>query len=202
MNFESRTPPLPQPMPESVGSDRASAQLLQNVAQLAAENERLKIAISDSTALREQLESILRQRDQEAQSLGSRLIDVQRQRDEAIGQLRQTEARIAGLEARLAETFGSRGSDDRRAEELASEIEALKAAAESEKRAAEERRHALEAELAKLKTTLITVQNEYARLRDDVAPAMAKATRHDRLMQVLPAWIEALLLRIAGGRAR
>lgn len=201
MNLDSRTQPATPPRSAGDNRDRASAHLLGTVAQLTDEVGRLKAAIADSSALREQLESILRQRDEEFRSQASRLIDVQRQRDEAVSQLRQLEARTTSLEARLLEASGARAGEDMRAEALAAEVESLRAEVESERRSGSERRQTLEAELAKLKTTLIAVQNEYARLRDDVAPTMAKAARHDRLVDVLPAWIVALLLRFAGGKS-
>lgn len=200
MNFDSRTKTATPPMSTTAGTDRAGAQILHTVAHLEAENDRLKAAVADSTALREQLESILRQRDEESRSQTSRLIDVQRQRDEAIAQLRQLESRIGALEGQLVEASGSRSADDRRAEVLAAELDDSRAELEAERRGSTERRQVLEAELAKLKTTLIAVQHEYARLRDDVAPSMAKAARHDRLMQVLPTWVESLLVRLAGNR--
>jgi chromosome segregation ATPase len=193
MSLDIRTTSNAQPMSPGANQVRANG-------QLTGEFDRLKAALADSAALREQLESILRQRDEENRNLSSRLIDVQRQRDEAVSQLRQLESRAASLEARLAESSSVRAHENQQVEALSAEIESLRAEIESERQSADERRRALEAELAKLKTTLIAVQNEYARLRDDVAPAMAKAARHDRLMDVLPGWIVSLLLRLAGGK--
>lgn len=198
MNLDSRKTHAAHGSPLPNAPDRAGAQILHTIAQLEAENNRLKAAIADSSALREQLESILRQREEEFRSQASRLVDLQRQRDEAISQLRQMQSRLAAVEVQLAEAAGTRNLEDQRAESLAGEVEALRIELESERRAASERRQGLEAELAKLKTTLIAVQHEYARLRDDVAPAMKKAVRHDQLMQVLPTWVESLLLRVSG----
>jgi len=200
MSLDIRTTSNAQPMSPGANQVRANGQSLGTVGQLTDEVNRLKAALADSAALREQLESILRQRDEENRNLSSRLIDVQRQRDEAVSQLRQLESRAASLEARLAESSSVRAHENQQVEALSAEIESLRAEIESERQSADERRRALEAELAKLKTTLIAVQNEYARLRDDVAPAMAKAARHDRLMDVLPGWIVSLLLRLAGGK--
>lgn len=162
---------------------------------------RLEQELRDATAMREQLESILRQRDEEFRAQTSRVIDLQRQRDEAIAQLRHQETKFATVEARLSDAAKSRDTEDRRAEGLLADIEGLRAELELARSTAEGKRQGLEAELAKLKTTLIAVQNEYARLRDDVAPSMAKAARHNHLMQVLPQWLENLLVRFGGGKA-
>lgn len=161
---------------------------------------RLEQDLRDAIAMREQLESILRQRDEEFRAQTSRVIDLQRQRDEAIAQLRHQETKYATAEAKLNDAAKSRYNEDRRAEALLADIEALRAELELVRSTAETKRQGLEAELAKLKTTLIAVQNEYARLRDDVAPSMAKAARHNHLMQVLPPWLENLLVRFGGGR--
>jgi chromosome segregation ATPase len=161
---------------------------------------RLEQDLRDATAMREQLESILRQRDEEFRAQTSRVIDLQRQRDEAIAQLRHQETKYATAEAKLNDAAKSRDSEDRRAEALLGDIEGLRAELELVRSSAESKRQGLEAELAKLKTTLIAVQNEYARLRDDVAPSMAKAARHNHLMQVLPPWLENLLVRFGGGK--
>jgi chromosome segregation ATPase len=161
---------------------------------------RLEQDLRDATAMREQLESILRQRDEEFRAQTSRVIDLQRQRDEAIAQLRHQETKYATAEAKLNDAAKSRDSEDRRAEALLGDIEGLRAELELVRSTAESKRQGLEAELAKLKTTLIAVQNEYARLRDDVAPSMAKAARHNHLMQVLPPWLENLLVRFGGGK--
>lgn len=161
---------------------------------------RLEQELRDATAMREQLESILRQRDEEFRAQTSRVIDLQRQRDEAIAQLRNQETKYATVEAKLSDAARSRDSEDRRAEALLADIEGLRAELELTRSTAEGKRQGLEAELAKLKTTLIAVQNEYARLRDDVAPSMAKSARHTHLMQVIPPWLENLLVRWGGGK--
>lgn len=182
------------PQNRSASAEAASPEHLQ------AEIKRLELSLNDTSALREQLESILRQRDDEFRAQTSRLVDLQQQRDAAISQLRQQEARFASVESKLTEASKGRESEDRRVEALVAETEGLRAELEAARRSADERRQSLEAELAKLKTTLIAVQNEYARLRDDVAPSMAKAARHDQLMQILPPWLEKLLVRFAGGK--
>ena len=115
MNLHRRTSPVAQDSTPPNTPDRAGAQILHTFAQLEAENERLKVAIADSTALREQLESILRQREEEFRSQASRLVDLQRQRDEAISQLRQMQSRLASVEVQLAEAAGTRNLEDQRA---------------------------------------------------------------------------------------
>jgi chromosome segregation ATPase len=144
----------------------------------------------------EQLQSLLEQREQEARDQLKRMVDLQRQRDESIAQLRRAEGRIHELESRLSDLSLTRPADDQRTDALAAENETLRAQLAAAASQAEASRRSLEVELAKLKTTLITLQGEYGRLRDDVAPALAKAQRHDRLLSVLPGWIEQLLVRL------
>jgi chromosome segregation ATPase len=153
--------------------------------------------LEDARSMVDQLQSLLAQRDHEAREQLARLVDLQRHRDEAVAQLRRAEVKVSELESRLAEEARRQTAEDMRVDALTSEIEGLKSqVAETQGRADSERR-SLEAELTKLKTTLISVQGEYGRLRDDVAPSMAKARRHDLLLQVLPAWLEGLLVRMA-----
>lgn len=162
--------------------------------------EPLESRLAELEFMREQLQSILDQREREFREQSARLVELQRHRDEAVAQLRRAEKRLLELEARLAERLDGPSGDEQRIRELEAERDALARQLETERRGQAEKVHGLEAECARTKTALLALQADHTRLRDDVAPAMAKAARHDRLMRVLPGWIEALLVRV-GSRA-
>lgn len=160
----------------------------------------LESRLAELEFMREQLQSILDQREREFRDQSARLVELQRHRDEAVAQLRRAEKRLLELEARLAERLDGPSDEAQRVRELEAERDALARQLESERRGQAEKVRGLEAECARTKTALLALQADHARLRDDVAPAMAKAARHERLMRVLPEWIEALLVRL-GSRA-
>ena len=167
------------------------------IARLQQHNSELASDLSAARGIREQLESILAQRDSEIREQARREALLKQQRDAALGPVQEAGAQAADLQARVLQRERENLALAERLQGLEQALaQAQAAATQSQVQALEDRRQ-LEMQFAKLSTTHRATELDYQRLRDDVVPALTKARNYDQLLDRLPAWLARVVDRLA-----